>query len=211
MQALLARVERLESLDQIRQLPAKYALALDMRNFDALVNLFVDDYVVSKTKSGRAALKKWYDRVMRGQIIGSAHGINGHIIDFENPDMASGLVYSRNDLETATRWMAEFMAYLDRYERRDGVWYFQRRTPLYWYQSDITDPPLGGGEAKIRWDGQEWTAGSFHAAFPTWAEFWADADSGTQPVKPPAPLYRFLQGMRDSRTDPEVTIVTNRA
>jgi hypothetical protein len=40
---LLARIDRLESLDQIRQLPAKYALSLDMRDFDAMANLFVDD------------------------------------------------------------------------------------------------------------------------------------------------------------------------
>ena len=31
MDALLARIDRLESLDAIRQLPAKYSLALDMR------------------------------------------------------------------------------------------------------------------------------------------------------------------------------------
>ena len=29
---LASRIERLESLDQIRQLPAKYSLALDMRD-----------------------------------------------------------------------------------------------------------------------------------------------------------------------------------
>ena len=37
---LLARIDRLESLDEIRQLPAKYALSLDMRDLDAHVNLF---------------------------------------------------------------------------------------------------------------------------------------------------------------------------
>ena len=32
---LLARIDRLESLDEIRQLPAKYSLSLDMRDMDA--------------------------------------------------------------------------------------------------------------------------------------------------------------------------------
>mgnify|MGYP001067431109 CR=1 FL=1 len=36
MSNLEARIDRLESLDQIRQLPAKYALALDMRDMDAM-------------------------------------------------------------------------------------------------------------------------------------------------------------------------------
>ena len=43
---LLARLDRLESLDAIRQLAAKYALALDMRDLDALVNLFPEDVKV---------------------------------------------------------------------------------------------------------------------------------------------------------------------
>jgi zinc transport system permease protein len=38
-----ARLDRLESLEQIRQLPARYGLALDMRDMDALAGLFVED------------------------------------------------------------------------------------------------------------------------------------------------------------------------
>ena len=40
---LLRRIDRLESLDAIRQLAAKYSLALDMRDSDAWVNLFPAD------------------------------------------------------------------------------------------------------------------------------------------------------------------------
>ena len=36
---LEARLDRLESLDEIRQLVAKYCLALDMRDLDALCGL----------------------------------------------------------------------------------------------------------------------------------------------------------------------------
>ena len=54
---LLARVDRLESLDAIRQLAAKYSLALDMRDLDALVNLFPEDVKVGRDKVGRAHFK----------------------------------------------------------------------------------------------------------------------------------------------------------
>ena len=37
---ILARLDRLESLDEIRQLAAKYSLSLDMRDLDSHVNLF---------------------------------------------------------------------------------------------------------------------------------------------------------------------------
>ena len=56
LESLVARVDRLESLDQIRQLPAKYALALDMRDADAWVGLFPDDVKVGDGRFGRAAL-----------------------------------------------------------------------------------------------------------------------------------------------------------
>ena len=176
MAALLERVDRLESLDQIRQLPAKYALCVDMRDFDAMANLFTEDVIVSKSKRGRQEMKQWYDTTMRHKVIGSAHGINGHIIDFESADIASGLVYSRNDLELTDTWMMEFMAYLDRYERQDGIWYFQRRIPLYWFQCDQQNPPIGGGDAKLRWPDQDAMTGGFHAAFPSWTDFWNEVD-----------------------------------
>ena len=95
---LLARIDRLESLDQIRQLPAKYTLALDMRDFDAMANLFVDDVGVPGKQQGRGAMKRWFADTMR-DVPGSFHGINGHIIDFESTELGSGIVYSRNDLD----------------------------------------------------------------------------------------------------------------
>lgn len=205
MAGLLARIERLEALDQIRQLPAKYALCVDMRDWDSLAYLFVEDIGMPGKKRGRQALKEWYDQAFRSTVIGSAHGVAGHVIDIESPDLATGLVYSRNDLEHANLWMIEMMAYLDRYERRDGIWYFQRRTPLFWYQCDITNPPIGGGENKLRWEGQEWRAGSFHDAFPTWKEFWDNVDTnGKTPLRPPAPLGKFLETMRRGAGAPKV-------
>ena len=60
-ESLLVRIDRLESLDEIRQLAAKYSLALDMRDMDAMVNLFPEDVRVGKDKVGRAHFKQWMD------------------------------------------------------------------------------------------------------------------------------------------------------
>ena len=49
------RLQRLESLEEIRQLVSKYALALDMRDMDAMANLFVPDVKVGQGRSGRQA------------------------------------------------------------------------------------------------------------------------------------------------------------
>jgi len=69
MTDLEARIDRLESLDAIRQLVSKYALSLDMRDVDAHVNLFAEDIRVSREESGRPALKVWLDAMMRDQLV----------------------------------------------------------------------------------------------------------------------------------------------
>ena len=68
---LLGRIDRLESIDEIRQLAAKYSLALDMRDSDAWVGLFPEDIKVSENQSGRLALKTWFDETMRQQFDGT--------------------------------------------------------------------------------------------------------------------------------------------
>jgi hypothetical protein len=199
---LRERLDRVESLDQIRQLPAKYTLALDMRDFDAMANLFVEDVGVPGKQRGRQALKKWYSDTMHAHP-GSFHGVHGQIIDFETPDLGSGIVYSRNDLDQGEHWMLELMIYLDRYECRDGIWYFQRRTPLYWVHTDPNKAPLG--DQKLRPPGRDLAGrGGYHDAFPSWKQFWDSTEVGDEPVKAPAQLYRFLETFRQGEPTPRV-------
>ncbi|OBF24877.1 nuclear transport factor 2 family protein [Mycobacterium sp. ACS4331] len=198
---LAARIARLEALDEIRQLPAKYAVALDMRDLDSLVNLFVDDVRVPGRRSGRAALRQWYDTELRHDLLGSAHGVLGHVIDIHDSDHASGVVYSRNDLETESVWVIELLAYLDTYERRDGRWLFVRRAPLFWYESDISDPPLG--PRKMRWPNTAAHSGNFHDAFPTWQEFHnANPHRLDTPVAPPAADGDWIRTLRRGAEPP---------
>src|SRR6185503_13560051 len=102
--ALSRRIERLEALEQIRQLPARYALALDMRDLDALAGLFPEDIEVGKSR-GREALRAWFDRTLRVQFTGTAHHVGNHVIEFEDLDHARGVVYSKNEHETGGEWV----------------------------------------------------------------------------------------------------------
>ena len=115
---LEARIDRLESLDSIRQLAAKYALSLDMRDLDAHVNLFAEDIRVSRDLTGRAHLKRWLDDTLRLQFTGTSHHIGGHVIEFDDPDHAVGVVYSKNEHETPSssgndEWVIMQMLYWD--------------------------------------------------------------------------------------------------
>jgi hypothetical protein len=198
---LEARIDRLESLDAIRQLAAKYSLALDMRDADAWVSLFPADVRVGGGKSGRAELRAWFDETHRKQFDGTAHHIGNHIIEFEDPDHAQGVVYSKNEHETGPEWVIMQMMYFDQYERIEGRWYFRRRLPLYWYATDLNKPPIGG--RKMRWPGHEPYEGSFHDLFPSWKEFWARSGPPEGPVAEPAPLEKFLETMRRGQPLPK--------
>jgi hypothetical protein len=203
-QTMMQRIDRLESIDEIRQLPAKYALSLDMRDLDAHVGLFAADIRVSREASGRAALKAWVDDTLRHQFTGTSHHIGGHIIEFGDPDHASGVVYSKNEHETGSEWIIMQMLYWDDYERIDGRWYFRRRLPCYWYATDISSPPIG--DMKMRWPGREPYRGAWHELFPSWKEFWANEPQDEPEVAEPAPLEKFLETMRRGAPVPRIRV-----
>ncbi len=209
MVSLEDRIDRLESLDAIRQLPAKYALALDMRDMDAMVNLFCADVRVGKEASGREALRAYMDRTLRSPFTGTSHHIGGHIIEFDDADHAHGVVYSKNEHETPVangkdEWVIMQMMYVDDYERHDGHWFFRRRLPLYWYATDLNAPPVG--DNKMRWPGADWSEGNFHKLFPSFADFWERDGAPEGPVPEPAPAEQFLATMRRGAAAPKVKV-----
>lgn len=207
--SLEARIDRLEALDAIRQLAAKYALALDMRDMEAMVSLFPADVKVGKEASGRQALRAYMDGTLRSPFTGTSHHVGGHVIEFDDRDHAHGICYSKNEHETPVpggepEWVIMQMMYADDYVRRDERWYFARRLPLYWYATDLNKPPVG--EKKMRWPGTDWVEGNFHKLFPSFAEYWTrDGDPGG-PVAEPAPLEQFLNTMRRGQAAPKVKV-----
>jgi hypothetical protein len=202
---LLARIDRLESTEIIRQLVAKYALSLDMRDLDAHVGLFAEDIRVSREKTGRAHLKRWLDDTLRLQFTGTSHHLGGHVIEFSDADHAHGVVYSKNEHETGPEWVIMQMLYWDNYERIDGSWYFRRRLPCYWYATDLNKPPIG--DNKMRWPGREPYDGAWHDLWPSWKEFWANPPQDDTPeVADPAPLGEFLNRMRGGDSMPKIRI-----
>jgi hypothetical protein len=103
-------------------------------------------------------------------------------------------VYSRNEHETGREWVIMTMMYWDRYERIDGRWYFRRRLPLYWYATDLNQPPIG--RRKMRWPGREPYEGGWEQFWPSWNEFWDDAPDLEGDVASPAPIDGFLTRLR---------------
>lgn len=168
------RIARLEGIEQIRQLPHRYALAVDTRNMDDLVGLFVDDVRVGRHSQGREKLKEWFTETLSRAARTSIHFVGNHVIHFEDAEHARGVVYCRDELEREKDWGVGYLQYWDRYERREGIWYFVRRRLFRWFMVDaLTRPSPGAGVGN---DGL--TTGLLPDAWPSWGRFWSQQVPG---------------------------------
>jgi len=165
------RLDRLESLAMIRQLPSRYALAIDSRDLDALVALFVPDVRVGREERGRDALRQWFEVALSGHAA-SVHFVGEHIVSFDDADHARGVVYCRDELErlVGNEWHVGMLQYWDTYVRVDGEWCFERRRFHRWYIGDaLTRPAVGLGVTE-RGDGL--TTNLLPEGFAALGRFW---------------------------------------
>ena len=166
-------LERLIATDQIRQLAARYAVAMDARDLDALVALFVDDVQVGKQESGRDALRQNFDVQLRNIGI-SILFVGNHVIDFEDGRHASGIVYCKAEIQDGDRWVQQAIQYRDQYEKREETWYFVRRQHLLWYgiahAADSAANPLALEPAN--WPEKHAGKGTIPESWPSWKRFW---------------------------------------
>jgi ketosteroid isomerase-like protein len=169
-----ARLARLLAYEEIRQLAARYAVATDARDLDALVRLFVDDVRVGADLTGRAALREFFDRSLREVGI-TILNVGTHAIDLDDDNHAHGIVYCRGEVQVEERWVIQAIQYRDTYERRDGHWYFARRLHLLWYGRDVGSSPLGLPPAN--WPEHHTGTGELPGLWPTWRAFWGDGRS----------------------------------
>lgn len=172
MSDLEARLDRLESLAAIQQLPIRYALAVDGRDIDAWVGLFIPDVHCGRHGEGREVLRGLIDPMVR-QFYRSIHQICGHQVTLDDPDTAQGIVYCRAEHEVDGKWIVMAIAYYDSYQRRDGEWYFVRRREKHWYAADWEQRP----QAPFTGEGVFSSPPHLPQDFESWPEFWAASDS----------------------------------
>src|SRR3954452_6712499 len=124
--ALEAKVDRLLAYEQIRQLVYRYAVAVDARDLDTIVALFVDDVRMAPGVAGRDALRASYDEMLAANEL-SILNVGNVLIDFDDDDHARGVVYCRAEMPSPAgdEWIVQAIVYHDRYERRDGAWLFR--------------------------------------------------------------------------------------
>lgn len=163
------RLDRLESLAAIQQLPHRYGVAIDSRDMDMMVELFPPDVQVGRDETGRAALKRWFTRTM--SVHGpSCHFVGNHTVDFDDGDHAHGIVYCHDELSHPDNWQQGQLQYWDTYQRVDGEWYFARRRVHRLYLVDwLTRPSHGAMDHE-----HALTTHLVPDAYPSWAAFWEE-------------------------------------
>jgi ketosteroid isomerase-like protein len=165
----LDALEKLSAFEEIRQLAARYALAVDSRDLDALIELFVDDVQVGRNDRGREALRASFDGSLRNVGV-TILNVGTHVIDLIDDTHATGKVYCKGEVERAGRWIHQAILYDDTYERRDGQWYFVRRKHLLWYDVGVGESPLG--RPPVDWPENQEGVGTLPHEWKTWRQFW---------------------------------------
>lgn len=168
-------IDRLWSHEQIRQLVARYAVAVDSRDLDALVALFVDDVRVGRDTYGREALRASFVESL-GAIGVSILNVGTHVIDLVDADHATGLVYCKGEIQDGDRWIHQAILYRDTYERRDGEWLFVRRRHELWYGQALDRSPLA--QAPANWPENHDGLGTVPGTWPSWDAFWSELGRG---------------------------------
>lgn len=169
--ALDARIARLEAVEEIRQLVARYALALDSRDVTTLANLFVPDVEVHSGLHGREALAQWFDPILRPYRT-TFHLIGNHLIEFDDDSHARGILYCRPEHEVDDLWVVMPVVYEDVYERTEGHWYFRSRRPHAFYAADVLEHPLEV-ENRFHFPNNPFiTRATLPERWSTWREFW---------------------------------------
>lgn len=154
--------------EELRQLVARYAVAVAKRDLDTVVNLFVDDVRVAPGVVGRQHLKAFLkqgfsDTPVTMLITGT------HQIDVESENLARGVLFCRAEMGGADVWKHQLIVYEDIYERRDGRWYFRLRKHLLVYGQEQDLRPLS--QAPANWPEHEVGAGTAPMHWESWQKF----------------------------------------
>jgi len=136
LEALEARILKLEDTEKIKQLKATYCFLCDAglddpKNRDALIAHFTADARVdfglgsASVFSGREGLEVFFGQVVPGAVSFCMHMVHNAIIEVDG-DRATGKWYYEAPTTDASSGRAQWMAgtYLEEYVREDGEWKF---------------------------------------------------------------------------------------
>lgn len=170
------RLTEVEDRLAIRELIARYCFAIDDRDLDTVGSLFTDNGSFGSADGimkavGRNAVVEQFKS--RYSVLGATYHIgHDHVIEFESPTRARGLLASHAEVWRHGRAMITALRYADVYEKTNGRWRFAERKLSFMYYLPIEEyaTALGGRDRNRAAPGQampaDWPEGR-----PTWTEY----------------------------------------
>lgn len=181
--ALLHRIDRLESRVEILELIAKYCKACDDRDVSLLRSLFTEDAEVRSQDGmmqgkGREAVMQTYRK--RFEVLDiSVHWTHDTIINFdpEDPNRATGECFCHAEAHRNGQTLIGSLRYDDRYRRDGGVWRFESRVLKFLYYVPVEEYREAlGSPLRMRAYGDQRPADYPESleCYQTWAQHYAE-------------------------------------
>ncbi|WP_419918012.1 nuclear transport factor 2 family protein [Candidatus Poriferisocius sp.] len=153
---LLERIARLEATEAIRNLVARYGMAVDDRDLDAVAEMFTQDAVFrhgdgAVVNEGRQAIVDFYaDRL--SSFGATYHYPHSHLVELDShhTGLASGTVAAHAEMAIGGRTFITGLRYYDRYRLDGGQWRFSERSIAMLYYMDMAELAEGGLGEKDR-------------------------------------------------------------
>lgn len=138
------RLRRLADLDEIRDLPRRYALAFDRRDPAGLQALWepTEDRVRYPDMNVQTVIRDFplaWERDGQTMLFVANHVVD---LDPDDRDRASGVVYCVARLHDESGFVEQALTYEDEYVRRDERWLFRTRRHLLWFGRPVEPDPL---------------------------------------------------------------------
>jgi ketosteroid isomerase-like protein len=143
---------------EIGELVARYAAAVDDRDFPAVVAFFTEDGTLSRPPwrvTGTADLDAAYRRAL-GRYEWTVHSVHGHAVDFTGADDAVGFVGCHAEHALNGEVVVVALRYRDEYRRVAGRWRFLSREIGFAYAAAVPGlEPVSRRESSVRWPGED--------------------------------------------------------
>ena len=147
---LSERVARLEAREEIRDLIARYGMAVDDRDVESLADMFTSDARFGLAdgmvaNQGRQAVIDFYTERMAA-FGPTYHYPHSQVIEFDpdRPGHATGMVNAHAELALDGRTLVTALRYFDEYRVEEGCWRFVERKVAMIYYMDMADLVDGG-------------------------------------------------------------------
>ena len=173
--ALEARLTEVQDRLALRELIARYCLAIDDRDLATLSGLFAPDAFFGSADramgaTGREAVLRQFEA--RYAAMGASNHVNhDQVLEFDGPGRARGRVSLHAEVWRNGKAMITAIRYLDRYVKLDGRWYFAERllSMMYYLPVEEYREAMGVLE-RNRASGQALPA-DWPERMPTWRDY----------------------------------------